>query len=219
MSESTLTILAPAFYTNPEWSTRYLRQSAARHRVPIHWYGSGEPFRGWLDVQVDRLLAECRKVTTSHILYTDSSDAILLADVDEIMTKYDKLGWPDILMSVEADGEVCAGGWMADIEWAIDALVWLSGWHNNESNPQVMWRDAIRDREIEVMYDSLRTVFMAADEPLHIANDRVVRRSPDGPRWPCVLHWAGGYTDPAVGKAALIEPVWKELGYAPTTAV
>jgi hypothetical protein len=31
--------------------------------------------------------------------------------------------------------------------------------------------------------------------------------------WPCLLHFAGGYTDPQVGKAALIEPLWKALGY------
>jgi hypothetical protein len=36
---------------------------------------------------------------------------------------------------------------------------------------------------------------------------------------PCVLHWAGGYTDPAIGKAPLIESLWKELGYDATTVI
>lgn len=29
----------------------------------------------------------------------------------------------------------------------------------------------------------------------------------------CLVHFAGGYTDPVAGKAEQIEPYWKQLGY------
>lgn len=220
-----ITVLAPAFYSNPEWSTRYLRQSAARHNVPIHWYGEREPYRGWLDVQLTRLLHEIKtNVTTSHILYTDSSDAVFLASLDEIVYKLRGAPSDLILMSVEADGQICAGGWLAARGPAMDALEWLLDWpfDGDESNPQVRWREAIEDGEIEVDRDYGRHVFGVADSESRTEGGRVSMDNGLGGKWrkfsnPCVLHWAGGYTDPATGKSALIEPVWRELGYAPTT--
>lgn len=232
-----ITVLAPAFYTGPgepEWSTRYLRRSAARHNVPIAWYGMGEPFRGWLDVQLTRLLFAIKHVTTSHILYTDSSDAVFMTSLDEIASKLRGAPRDLILMSVEADDQVCAGGWLAHRGMAVDALEWLLSWpfDGDESNPQVKWREAIEDGQIDVERDYERHVFQVADEPL-IVDPHVIIPTPPGLNlrrvlepmirrpgkhtYPCLVHWAGGYTDPNTGKSALIEPVWKELGYDPTT--
>jgi hypothetical protein len=216
-----ITVLAPAFYTGPnepQWSTRYLRRSAARHNVPIAWYGTGEPYRGWLDVQLTRLLFAIEHVTTSHILYTDSSDAVFLAGLDEIAHKLRGAPRDLILMSVESDGQVCAGGWLAHRGMAVDALEWLSSWpfDGDESNPQVRWREAIEDGQIEVERDYERHVFQVADEPLKVYHRTLGVYNPRTESNPCVLHWAGGYTDPSTGKSALIEPVWKELGYDPT---
>lgn len=233
-----ITVLAPAFYVGPnepEWSTRYLRRSAAHHNVPIHWYGEGEPYRGWLDVQLTRLLREIKvEVTTSHVLYTDSSDVVFLAGLDEIAAKLKGAPRDLILMSVEADDQVCAGGWLAAREMAVDALTWLldRSFDGDESNPQVRWREAIEDGQIEVDRDYPREVFQVADVPLIVdphtiipnppglsmrrVLDPMIRR-PGSHVYPCLVHWAGGYTDPVTGKSALIEPVWKELGYDPTT--
>lgn len=219
-----ITVLAPAFYTDPEWSTRYLRRSAERHNVPITWYGTGEPYRGWHDVQLVRLLAELRKVTTSHVLYTDSSDAVMLAGLDEIERVYMReLGNPELLISVEHDGGINAGGWMGQTQWAMDALNWLTNWtfDGDDYNPQNRWREALASGELfGVVRDMSRTVFQVADETLFF----VPKEEKNGTRittissWaqPCVLHFAGGYTDPKIGKAALIEPVWRALGYEGT---
>lgn len=210
-----LTVVAPAFYPNPEHSTRYLRRSAARWSVPVRWYGEGEAYKGWLDVQLTRLLVELHRVTTRYVLYTDGSDAIVLAGLDEILEKYHALGSPELLMSVEHDWRVCAGGWMGWTSAAIDAVEWLSEWpfEGDDENPQTRWREAIEDLEIGVMLDAHSEIF-GVSGPAFYANGRIRRiYNVDTGAYPCVFHWAGGYTDPVDGKAALIEPVWKELGY------
>lgn len=222
----TITVLAPAFYDNPEWSTRYLRISAERHGVPIRWYGVGELYRGWIYVQIERLIEELERVDTSHVLYTDSSDVILLSNLDEIEDKYmfDYRN-PEMLISVEADG-VNAGGWMGRTGDAIDTLKWLADWtfDGDDGNPQTRWREAIADGEIDVERDVARHIFFVTGSPYGVADGRITYHDPSikelgyegiGFR-PCVLHFAGGYTDPKVGKAALIEPVWRELRYEGT---
>jgi hypothetical protein len=217
-----VTVLAPAFYDNHEWATRYLRQSAERHGVPITWYGVGEPYRGWHDVQLVRLLAELRKVDTSHVLYTDSSDAMFLTSLDEIERTYVReLGNPALLISVEHDGGVNAGGWMGQTQWAIDALDWLNNWtfDGDDYNPQNRWREALVSGELfGAEKDLSRAVFQVADETLFWGVPGMPGRvqTIHSRSYPAVLHWAGGYTDPKIGKAALIEPVWRELGYEGT---
>lgn len=221
----TITVLAPAFYDNPEWATRYLRISAERHQVPIRWYGVGEPYRGWLDVQLKRLIEELKRVDTSHVLYTDSSDAMLLSGLDEIEHKYMvEYRSPELLISVEADG-VNAGGWMARTQDAIDTLRWLNSWtfDGDDGNPQTRWREAIADGEIDVERDVARLIFHVTGTSFDIRDGRVVytqlHRTGSLVSLPSLLHFAGGYTDPKVGKAALIEPIWRELGYESTIEI
>lgn len=211
-----ITVLAPAFYVNPAYSTRYLRISAERCGVPVRWYGAGEPYRGWLDVQLVHLIEELKRVTTSHVLYTDSSDSIFLSDLNEVWAKYVLMGEPEILLSVERDGGICAGGWMGRRLDAIDVLEWLFDAYE-DSNPQERWREFYKHEGegFGIQLDTERRIFQVADEPLEIVMGNKRVRSSHG-TLPCVLHWAGGYTDPHVGKAALIEPAWKQLGYEPT---
>src|SRR4029077_10026317 len=105
-----ITILAPAFYQNL-YNVHYLAESAKRYEVPIWWYGLGKKYIDWYQVQVIELLEVIPHVPTSHILYTDASDAILLADLQEIEKKYESFPYPPLLISEERDG-LCAGGWM-----------------------------------------------------------------------------------------------------------
>lgn len=204
-----LTILAPAFYERPEWSTRYLLLSAQRNRVPIHWYGTHEPYRGWHDVQLVRLLAECRRVSTPFVLYTDSSDVVMLTSVETILDRYYAAREPDILISVETAGDdgVNAGGWLAHTDAAIEALEWLIDTDSDESNPQLRWRCAIEEGSVPAERDTDSLIFQAGGELKFVGS---------GGRLPCLWHACGGYTDPLVGKAALIEPAWRQLGYQPT---
>lgn len=209
-----ITVLAPDFYTSHH-NTRYLRTSAASLNVPITFYGTGEPYRGWLDVQIHRLLDEIKKVNTDYVLYTDSSDAIFIRDLDDVAFVL-RTHTPEIVMSVEADGGLCAGGWLAKTGFALDALTWLGHWSydGDDGNPQTRWREAVKEGCIEVTEDAHRHIFQVADEPLEIIRgQRPVITNLRTRSLPCVLHFAGGYTDPMVGKADRIKPIWQQLGY------
>lgn len=198
------TILAPAFYNS--WDkVKYLKQSAERWKVPITFYGFGEPYKGWYDVQLDRLLKELQFTNSDYILYTDASDALVNGPLD--------LPTTGLLGSEEADGQFCAGGWLADRMYAIECLKLVKGSFPTKdiSNPQEKWRVAIAEHRVHMKLDHHRKIFQVADEPLDIVDGRIY--NPRTNTFPFIVHWAGGYTDPEVGKAALIEPYWKQLGY------
>lgn len=203
------TILAPAFYSS--WDkVKYLKQSAERWNIPITFYGFDEVYKGWHNIQVDRLIEEVEKVDTEWVIYTDSSDAIINGD-------YFPEPWADMVMSIESDRQVCAGGWIAKKAVILQKLNHLKDFKPcNECgpdgmNPQVKWRCILRWRPDYVALDVYREIFQVVDEPLEIRNKRVY--NPRTKTFPFLVHWAGGYTDPKVGKAELIEPTWRALGF------
>jgi len=213
------TILAPAFYPT-WWPVRYLQESAAACRVPVRFYGLGEPYKDWFDVQVTRLITEIENVTTSHVLYTDASDAILLCSMEEIKQKDRDLDEPNLLLSLEADG-VCAGGWLAYKDIALACLYEIRDQDNPSTNPQLRWRQAIQDGTIdfEDMIDVDSLIFQVTGrDGLDVVEKDGSKRIFNSftENYPAILHFAGGYTSPSVGKAALIETVWKSLGYEGT---
>lgn len=208
-----LTVLAPSYYTS-WYPTRYLQYSAQRYSIPITWYGSHKPYPGWFGIQIIDLLEELSEVDTSHVLYTDASDAIFLSDLSEVACKYvDMDVQSGILISRECSG-VCAGGIMAETDVLYQALAQLALYSIDDpdsSNPQVRWRAAIADNYVQADIDEQSNIFQVVDEPLAVMDGRVYNTRTGN--YPSILHFAGGYTDPAQGKAALIEPYWKRLGY------
>lgn len=204
-----ITILAPAYYS--DWfKVRYLKESATRHNVPIHWYGFNKPYTGWFQVQVIDLLKEIKKVDTPYILYTDASDAIINTPI-YTLDIIPKEKW--IIMSQEHDGSLCAGGWFGPRNYAIEALEIIQDFIPENvvdiMNPQERWREATAKKLVHVFPDTIRAFFQIADEPLEIKDNTLY--NPDTRTFPSIVHWAGGYTDPEIGKAALIEPYWRQL--------
>ncbi len=203
------TILAPAFYKS--WDkVKYIKQSAEHWNVPITLYGFDEPYKGWHYVQIDRLIEEIAKVQTEWVIYTDSSDAIINGPVPDIEP------WNNIIASVESDGQICAGGWLGRKEEVYQKLVSLKDFHPCKAcgpdtmNPQIKWRCQYHWRYDHGL-DKFNEIFQVADVPLEIKEGRLY--NPSTNTFPFIVHWAGGYTDPDVGKAALIEPTWKKLNY------
>lgn len=208
-----ITVIAPAFYPDL-YNVRYLAESAERHKVPVKWYGQGLPYKGWFDVQVDCLLNLIPEIPTSHVLYTDASDAFFCSDLVEITGKYLHMGEPKILVSQERSG-VCAGGWLAEKTKICETLSVLKYFRPEDpdpDNPQVRWRKALESKIIGADSDVACDIFQVVDEPLQVKNGRIF--NPRTVRYPSVVHFAGGYTDPVGGKAAQIEPYWRELRYA-----
>lgn len=221
MSTLSLSVLAPAFYPST-YSTRYLVSSAARQGITVQLYGLGQPYRGWLDVQIHSLRMELDRVRTTHVMYVDGSDTILLSPLREIVDKYvADLGEPPILASVERDG-MNAGGILAEVgalKAALDVLaeVGTFDWADADSNPQTRWREAIAKGYVDVVFDSKSEIFqVTGNGPLDVVPDigqgRVYNSATE--TWPCVLHFAGGYSDPQTGKSDQIDPIWSALGWA-----
>jgi hypothetical protein len=141
--EELFTVVAPAYYsTMSRPHLKYFLATANYYRIPYLLYGVGKPYTNWEQVQIVDLLNVLQaEVTTPYIIYTDASDAFFLSGMYEIENKYNALGCPDLLFSLEQGG-VNAGGWMGKREVAIEALKVLSSPpYIKESNPQVRWRD------------------------------------------------------------------------------
>ena len=172
--------------------------------MPIIHYGLGEPFKDWIDTHITSCLGVLKDIRASrrHVLFTDA-DVIFLKGIAEIRRRYMRLGHPPLLMSVEHTHLLNAGGWLAEVDVAIAALSYLAT-DERSGDPQVRWRNAISEGHIRATLDWGRNIFRVtgADDPITLA-------AADS----CLLHFAGGYTDPKRGKRDQIEPVWRLLGY------
>jgi hypothetical protein len=97
--------------------TWIFRASCAKHSIEPCYFGIGELWRyhEWsvmkIDYQLEYLRSDATKDAT-HILYTDSLDAVFFAGLDEIQAKYEALGSPPMLVS--------AHNAIAGREWGVD---------------------------------------------------------------------------------------------------
>lgn len=200
MNESELIIIAPTYYSDHH-AFRYFSRSAEIHEIELSNYGFGKPFGSWMETHVFDCIDLLRVVRLSpitHVLFTDASDVIFLRSKQEIVDRYTRLGKPSMLISVEPDGYINAGGWIGEIDVAIEILKYLSGKLDEGSgDPQHRWRWASFNNKIIVTSDEGNVIFSVNQFPTDA----------------CILHMAGGYTDPETGKAHTMGPVWKELGY------
>ena len=206
-----LTILAPAYYS--DWSkVKYLKESAEHYSIPVHWYGFGKPYTGWYNIQIIDLLEELKSINTEYVLYTDASDAMFNTNIYEPQIAPNE-AW--IIMSQEHDNGLCAGGWFGPREYAIEVLEFLRDFipigTSDIMNPQERWREASKQNLITVFPDYTRAFFQVMDEPIEI-RDGALYNARTG-TFPSIAHWAGGYTALDVGKAALIDPYWEQLGF------
>jgi hypothetical protein len=149
-------------------------------------------------------------MTSSHVLFTDTSDVIWLASMLEIEDKYKGLGCPPVLMSKERSG-LNAGGWIGERTAMIDALKMIAE-VGGSGNPQVRWREAVDKQWLNVMLDEESRIFQVHDGTGLEFKERRVRNQETG-TWPCLLHFAGGFSHPTSGKTEQMHPVMLELGY------
>lgn len=195
-----LTVLSPAFYPSRD-RVRFFLDSAARQSIDPTLYGIGEQFTTWIETHVTRLLAELKRVQTDLVLVTDSADVLFAGGPDRILGGWEDAGCPEILMGVESDGQVNAGGWLAFTSVLIDALDLISK-DRSSGDPQVLWRHAISSGNVEVAVDHRRSVFYV---------DTHSRSIKEMPRIPPVLHFPGGYSDPKTGREERMGALFREL--------
>ena len=216
-----ITVIAPAYYQSL-YPVRYLVESAKRHGVDIYWYGLGKSYTDWFNIQLIDILELLPSIKSTHVLYTDASDAILLGNLAEINTKYLLLDQQPILLSRERSG-ICAGGWIAEKQALKEALEWLVFRMDkfdigpDPRNPQERWRYGVESGELRKWLgftpavDEKSEIFQVVDEPLEIKDGRVY--NPRTNRYPSIIHFAGGYSDPQVGKYEIMKDYLIGLGY------
>lgn len=202
-------VIAPAFY--PDLSRlEYFTKSASRHGIDLKLYGFSEPFTHWIDSHIHRCLQQLRKMQSSHVLFTDSVDVMFLAGLDEITEKYRELHQPPVLIAYEESGPNF-GGWLADRHAMIEVLELLARMESGD--PQERVREALRQNRIHASLDYKRAIFQVVDgSDLEVIGHegRRVRNNNTG-LWPCLLHFAGGYTDPLHGKRKQMQPMWEAI--------
>lgn len=95
ISRDKIIVLTPAIFDNldPIWM---LTHTANRFHVPLRPYGCepGAVYKGWVDMKVHRLLAECEKALANgytHVLYMDGRDTMWVGEFDEVLRKYDEV--------------------------------------------------------------------------------------------------------------------------------
>ncbi len=167
----------------------------------------------------------------THVLYSDGQDALILAGLDEIQSKYRNMGSPPILASASHQlGNVSeeekqypgvfpnfgkyrypqVGGTLAEIPALIEAYESMMLNPSTTSDDCFLHYDAVRDGVYKPRLDSECSVFQVTDEDCVIEGGRVHNRHTGSE--PCVWHIPGGYSDWATGKDYRMVPVARSLG-------
>jgi hypothetical protein len=91
-------LVASSAYTSDPSTWRYLRESAAKHKVPLHVIGEGQPFPGMGAIRNGIELLRSR--SEEYVIITDAYDVIVNRwDEDEVRMLIDAA--PSLIMSVE----------------------------------------------------------------------------------------------------------------------
>lgn len=206
-------VVAPAFYSDIK-KVHYLTESATHHGIPLKLYGLRQPYTDWITTHITELRQVLLSIDDDLVFFTDASDALFLGTEAEIVQLYRFFGSPPLLMSMERDRQINAGGWMGQRGYILACLDAVEEC-GDSGDPQVRWRTAIRDKNpvlSEVEMDRTSIIFQVGDADRLVKETAGLYNAETG-HYPCHLHFAGGYTDPEFGKAAQISPTWKKLGY------
>lgn len=196
----------------------------------LRLYGCGTPqFPGYRRMKLETQLKylEDHSEDFTHVLYTDSLDAFVVAPLAEIVDKYEAMGSPAMLAAAytgfadstapEGFGEERlryphVGGYIAEVPVIIDAFERMLQLPHQTGDDSFNWRDAWLEGWFRPTLDSQCEIFQVTDEHcgVHPATGRLVNYKTESQ--PCILHLAGGYTDQVSGKDDRMKPWAERLG-------
>lgn len=211
-------------------------KSCEKHGVECQFYGTEQTqFPGYRRMKVELMIDFLEKVDPSftHVMYTDTWDALITGPISEIRAKYEAMSKPPILASAymmlgnvsdaRYDGcfdtsvpycYPCVGGYIAEPPLILAMLIRMRDTLPEYGDDCFLWYDAWKQGWFRPVLDSGCEIFQVRSEE----NTEVVRL--DGvPRihnkitnaYPCVLHFSGGYCDQQTGKDEQIIPWAKRL--------
>lgn len=204
-----IALISPCFYKTQDaayWLLRSAEHNGYELGKDLFLYGYGRPYRGWMDVQVHELMTWVQALPPeiTHFVYVDCNDSLVLQPIEEIEYRYWRIGSAPLLFSVEDDNSLNAGLWMAEREAGLKALGYIRDMkmpedHRDPDNPQERWR--LATLELPTNLDLHRALFDSRTD----WTDRAAPHS-------CIVHLAGGYSDPDSGKAYKVMPLAHRLG-------
>lgn len=237
-----LAVLTCAAFPTEEEARRKLwifLRSCQKFNIDPILYGMGTPqFQGYKRMMLDMQLEALKKIdrTYTHVLFTDGWDAFFLTDLQEIMFKYEALGWPEFLASAyiglgnESDMskyEGCfdqtktyrypnRGGYMAEVDVAIDMFQKMVDMPHQTGDDCFNWYEGWREGWFRPTLDSNCEIFQVSDvnagvEPTPGCQKMRLINTVSNSR-PCILHLSGGYTSPDTGKDEALKPWARALG-------
>lgn len=213
----------------------YLQASCDRQGIKLIPHGVGVAFGGWAQTLISTTVPAMRDLQRegyTHVLYTDGSDSIIIAEQDEILARYLRFGLPLCLMSADSEcfpdcpnanerftgplpwRYVNGGGYIGEIEFIVSMWTRLAQKYDGDGNHQ-SW--LVQEWPIDgLLLDHGCGIFQVMDgNPKLYLNGtfRQERRLLNlvSPSYPSVLHFRGGYSDPVTGRDERIEPVWRQL--------
>lgn len=204
----------------------YLDDSCKRFGIDLQTHGIGCPFPGF-GPSFERYTIphiESLKDRNSHVLFIDGSDSLVLSELSEIVYKYERLGSPPCLMSAEMDVPphkaykgftnsppwkyVNGGGYIAEITFFLSlAKKLIASCAQDSGNHQEWFRQEWEHYPWELDWNCHIFQTMNGYPSVRVVQDRVVNTVTG--TWPCILHFAGGYSDPLTGRDERMKP-WVE---------
>ncbi len=220
-----------------------LRKSCEKFGIDLHPYGVGLTYTDWPHIKITKMLEafHVEKANgATHVLYTDGRDSFFLTGLAEILSKYEALGSPDILMAAETG---CyprdwlfdkfpdpghhfrwpgSGQFMGEVTTLIRDWNWLTdvfmGNPYQDQNEQGWMVQALADGDLKWQLDTGCKIFQSAgNADCNVGHELTYDLRGDRlfnqvtDSFPCAIHFNGGYSSPETGKDAVMAPVWDAL--------
>jgi hypothetical protein len=219
-----IAVITCACYESSE-RIHFLEDSCTRNGIVLHTHGLGHPFPGFAPSFIQHTIPHIERLAQdhSHILFIDGADSIVLSNLSEIAWKYERLGSPACLMSAEMDVPphkayrgftasppwkyVNGGGYIAEIQKFLPMARTMEQQYPNLGNHQDWFRESWEMLKWELDWNCQIFQTMNGIPSLRTVQDRVVNTVTG--TWPCILHFAGGYSDPVTGRDERMKP-WVE---------
>lgn len=232
-----LAILSPAVFPSMEIALHKLRfflLSCERFGINPHLYGIGtKQFPGYRRMKIELPLIHLATLSHySHILYTDSWDVLFTGPLEEIQSKYERMGSPPLLQSafyqlgnVSNEAERypgCfdpsihyrypnCGGFMGELDCIRAGLERMKDSYPQYGDDCFMHYDAWKEGWWRPILDSNCDIFQVRSEENTVMAGHRIHNQLTG-SFPCILHLSGGYASQTTGRDADMQPWAERLG-------
>lgn len=214
-----LAVITAALY--PDVSRiHYLADSAQRNNVVLQPFGIGARFGNWKEMLLKYTLPTMATLAESgytHALYVDGSDSMFIGGIQEIVSKFGRLGSPACLMSGDPDPPfINAGGFLTDIPYFVQLMSSLPEKYGHDGDYQnwivkYVAEQGLNGLGYDMLVDHECSIFQSIIESPSViqVGGRMVNTITG--QWPCVLHFRGGYSCPDTGRDYRMKPYFDSL--------